>query len=152
MAVELILLSDVENVGRLGDRVRVSEGFARNYLLPRKLAAPVTPGTLRRLEARKLQLQKEHEQRVAVARAMAEKISKLSVSIPVEAGETGKLYGSVTAAQIAEALAAQGIEVEAKAVLLGEPIKELGVYTVELRLHEEVQTTLKVWVTKATKV
>jgi large subunit ribosomal protein L9 len=149
MAVELILLGDVESVGRLGDRVRVADGFARNYLLPRKLAAPVTPGTLRRLEARKLQLQKEHEERVGVAKAMAEKIAKLSVSLTVEAGENDKLYGSVTAAQIAEALAAQGVDVERAAVLLDEPIKELGVYTVEVRLHEEVKTPLKVWVVRA---
>lgn len=149
MAVELILLGDVENVGRLGDRVRVADGFARNYLLPRKLAAPVTAGTLRRLEARKLQMQKEHEERVGVAKAMADKISKLSVSLTVEAGENDKLYGSVTAVQIAEALAAQGVDVERTAVLLDEPIKELGVYTVAVRLHEEVETPLKVWVVRA---
>jgi len=149
MAVELILLGDVENVGRLGDRVRVADGFARNYLLPRKLAAPVTAGTLRRLEARKLLMQKEHEERVAVARAMAEKISKLSVSLTVEAGENDKLYGSVTTVQIAEALAAQGIDVDRTAVLLDEPIKELGVYTVAIRLHDEVETPLKVWVVRA---
>jgi len=149
MAVELILLEDVENVGRLGDRVRVAEGFARNYLLPRKLAAAATPGTLRRLEARKLQLQKEHEERIAVAKAMAEKIAKLSVSLTVEAGENDKLYGSVAAPQIAEALAAQGVDVERQAILLEEPIRELGVYTVDIKLHDEVQTALKVWVVRA---
>lgn len=149
MAVELILLEDVENVGRLGDRVRVVEGFARNYLLPRKLAAAASPGTLRRLEARKLLLQKEHEERVAVAQAMAEKIAKVSVSLSVEAGENDKLYGSVAAAQIAEALAAQGVDVERQAIMLEEPIKELGVYTVEIKLHEQVQASLKVWVVRA---
>lgn len=149
MAVELILVEDVENLGRLGDRVRVAEGFARNYLLPRKLAAAVSPGTLRRLEARKLQLQKEHEERLAVAQAMADKISKLSVSLTVEAGENDKLYGSVSAVQIAEALAAQGVEVDRPSILLEEPIKELGVYTVNVRLHDDVQASLKVWVVRA---
>jgi len=149
MAVELILIEDVENLGRLGDRVRVVEGFARNYLLPRKLAAAVTPGTLRRLESRKLQMQKDHEERLAVAQAMAEKISKLSVSLTVEAGENDKLYGSVSSVQIAEALAAQGVDVDRPAILLDEPIKELGVYTVSIRLHDDVQAALKVWVVRA---
>jgi len=149
MAVELILLEDVENVGRIGDRVRVADGFARNFLLPRKLAAAVTPGVLRRLEARKLQLQKEHEERIAVAKAMAEKIAKLSVSLAVEAGENDKLFGSVAAPQIAEALAAQGIEVERQTILLPEPIRELGVYTVDIKLHDEVRAALKVWVVRA---
>ena len=149
MAVELILIEDVENLGRLGDRVRVAEGFARNYLLPRKLAAAVSPGTLRRLESRKLQLQKEHEERLAVAQAMADKIAKVSVSIAVEAGENDKLYGSVSAVQIAEALAAQGVELDRPAILLEEPIKELGVYTVNVRLHDDVQAALKVWVVRA---
>ncbi len=149
MAVELILIEDVENVGRLGDRVRVADGFARNYLLPRKLAAAATPATLRRLEARKLQLQKEHEERLAVAQAMAEKIAKLSVELKAEAGENDKLYGSVTAPQIAEALATQGIDIERQALRLDEPIRELGVHTVEVKLHDEVTAALKVWVTRA---
>lgn len=149
MAVELILIEDVKDLGRLGERVRVADGFARNYLLPRKLAAAVTTGTLRRLESRKLQMQKEHEERLAVAQAMAERIAKLSVSLTVEAGENDKLYGSVTAVQIAEALAAQGVEVDRPAILLDEPIKELGVYTVNVRLHDAVQAALKVWVVRA---
>ncbi len=149
MAVELILIEDVKDLGRLGDRVRVAEGFARNYLLPRKLAAAASPGILRRLESRKLQMQKEHEERLAVAQAMAEKIAKLSVSLAVEAGENDKLYGSVSSVQIAEALAAQGVEVERAAILLAEPIKELGVYTVNVRLHDDVQAALKVWVVRA---
>jgi len=149
MAVELILIEDVENLGRLGDRVRVAEGFARNYLLPRKLAAAVSPGTLRRLESRKLQMQKDHEERLAVAQAMAEKIAKLSVSLAVEAGENDKLYGSVSSVQIAEALAAQGVEVDRPAILLEEPIKELGVYTVNVRLHDDVLAALKVWIVRA---
>jgi large subunit ribosomal protein L9 len=149
MAVELILIEDVENLGRVGDRVRVVDGYARNYLLPRKLAAPVSAATLRRLESRKLQLQKEHEERLAVAQAMADKIGKLSVSLTVEAGENDKLYGSVSAPQIAEALAVQGIEVDRAAILLPEPIRELGVYNVDIKLHDELQVSLKVWVVRA---
>jgi large subunit ribosomal protein L9 len=149
MAVELILIEDVKDLGRLGDRVRVADGFARNYLLPHKLAAAVSPGVMRRLESRKLEMQKEHEQRLAVAQAMAEKIAKLSVSLTVEAGENDKLYGSVSSVQIAEALTVQGVEIERSAILLDEPIKELGVYTVNVRLHDTVQAALKVWVVRA---
>ena len=149
MAVELILIEDVKDLGRLGDRVRVADGFARNYLLPRKLAAAVTPVAIRRLEARKLQMQKEHEERKAVAQAMADKIASLSVTLTAEAGENDKLYGSVSAVQIGEALATQGLDVDRQAILLEEHIKELGVYTVNIRLHDEVQAALKVWVVRA---
>ena len=149
MAVELILLEDVEGLGSLGERVRVAEGYARNYLLPRELATEVTPSTLRQLEAKKLRMQEEYERRVEVARTMSEKISQESVTIPVQAGEDDKLYGSVTSAHIAEALAENGIEIDRHAVELPEPIKELGVYNVEVNLHPEVETTLKVWVVRA---
>jgi large subunit ribosomal protein L9 len=149
MPVELILLEDVKDLGRIGDTVKVADGFARNYLMPRKLAAKVNPGTLRLLEARKLALQKEHEERVAVARAMAEKIASTSVTITAEAGEEDKLYGSVTTTQIAEALATQGVEIDRHAVVLAEPIRQLGVYEVEIALHSEVQAKVKVWVVRA---
>lgn len=146
MAVELILLDDVAGLGQLGDQIRVADGYARNFLFPKSLAARVTPANLRRLEARKLRLQKEHGERVAVAQALADKMSRLSVTVPVEADEKGKLYGSVGPAQIVEALAGEGIEVDRHTVVLPEPYKELGVYTVDIRLHEEVEAGLKVWI------
>ena len=149
MAVELILIEDVGELGKLGDHVRVADGYARNYLLPRKLAVSVSPANLRRLEAKKLRLQQEHAERFEVAKALAEKISQESVTIPVQASEEDKLYGSVTAAQVVEALAEGGIRIERHAVLLEEPIKELGVYSVDISLHADVQTTLKVWVVRA---
>lgn len=149
MAVELILLEDVTDLGRIGDRVRVADGYARNYLLPRRLACAVTTANLRRLEARKLRMQQEHEERIAVAKAMAEKIANMSVTISVEAGENDKLYGSVTAVQIAQALTDEGVAIERHAVLLEEGIRELGVYNVEIKLHEEVRTSLKVWIVRA---
>jgi large subunit ribosomal protein L9 len=149
MAVELILLDDVKDLGVIGDQVKVSDGYARNYLLPKKLAAKVTAGNMRRLEAKKLALQKEHEERVAVARALAEKIASTSVTITAEAGEEDKLYGSITTTQIAEALTEQGVEVDRHAVLLEEPIRQLGVYDVNIHLHSEVQAKVKVWVVRA---
>ena len=149
MAVQLLLLEDVADLGKIGDQVHVAPGYARNYLLPRKLATPVTKGALKAIEKRKLQLQKEHEERVAVAQAMADKIAQLTLTIPVAAGENDKLYGSVSAAQIADALNAQGIEVERNVVALEEPIRELGSFDVDIKLHAEVSTKVKVMVTRA---
>lgn len=149
MAVELILIEDVEELGKLGEKVRVADGYARNYLLPRNLAVSVTGANLRRLEAKKLRMQQEHEERIEVAQALAEKIGQESVTIPVQASEEDKLYGSVTGTQIAEALAESGITIDRHAVVLEEPIKELGVYSVKLSLHADVEATLKVWVVRA---
>jgi len=148
MSVDVILMDDVEGLGVLGDQARVADGYARNYLLPKRLAVPVTPTNLRRLEARKLELQKEHEERLAVAQALAAKVARESVTIPVQATEDDKLYGSVGPVQIAENLVAAGFEVGRHAVLLDEPIRELGVYNVELQLHADVRTTVKVWVVR----
>ena len=148
MAVELILLEDVKELGSLGDQVRVAEGYARNFLLPKNLAALATALNLRRLEAKKLRMQEEYQQRVAVAKTLAEKIAKVSATIAMEAGEADKLYGSVGTSQIAEALANEGIELDRHSVMLAEPIHELGVYTVDIHLHTEVKTTLKVWVVR----
>jgi large subunit ribosomal protein L9 len=139
----------VKDLGSIGDQVKVSDGYARNYLLPRKLAAKVTAGNMRRLEAKKLAMQKEHEERVAVAQALADKIASTSVTITAEAGEEDKLYGSITTTQIAEALTEQGVEIDRHAVLLAEPIRQLGVYDVDIHLHTEVQAKVKVWVVRA---
>ena len=148
MAVQLILLEDVTGLGNIGDSVHVSAGYARNYLLPKKLAAVATPGILRKIEARKLQLQKEHEERVAVAKAMADKIAKLNLIIGVKAGEDDKLFGSVNVQQIVEAAAKEGIEIEKTAVVLDGAIKELGSFDVPVKLHTEVTATMKVQVVR----
>ncbi|OPZ31668.1 MAG: 50S ribosomal protein L9 [Lentisphaerae bacterium ADurb.BinA184] len=146
MAVELILLEDVKDLGQLGDKVRVAEGYARNYLLPRHLAARATKATLRILEAKKLALQKQAEDRLAVAQAMAEKITQTSVTLTMEATEENKLYGSVGAQQVVDALKEIGIEIERHAVQLAEPIKETGVFNLDIKLHDDVQAVLKLWV------
>ncbi len=149
MAIDLILLEDVKDLGTLGEQVRVADGYARNYLLPRKKAAPLTPANVKRLEFIKMRMQEEYEKRVTVARTMAEKIQNMSVTIPVQAAENDKLYGSVTELQIAQALAQEGIQVERQSIMLAEPIRELGVYNVDIHLHQEVKTVLKVWVVRA---
>lgn len=144
MSVQLILLEDVQDLGRIGDQVHVSAGYARNYLLPRKLAEAVTPGALKRIEAKKLRLQQEHEERINVAKAMADEISKLQLTIAVAAGESDKLYGSVGAGQISDALASQGIEVDRANIILPEPIRELGSHSVDIKLHAEVRGNVSV--------
>ena len=148
MPIELILMDNVENLGAIGDAVRVADGYARNYLVPKGLARQATPGALRQLEAKKVTLRVEFEKEVAGAQSLAEAIAKLSVSIPVQASDDEKLFGSVTTQNIADALKDIEIEMDPKNVLLEEPIKTLGVYPVDLRLHSEVIATLKVWVVR----
>jgi large subunit ribosomal protein L9 len=149
MPIELILMDNVENLGEIGDAVRVADGYARNYLVPKGLARKATPGALRQLEAKKVTLRIEYEKEVAGAQSLAEAIAKHSVSIPVQASDDEKLFGSVTAQNVADALKDVEIEMDPKNVLLEEPIKMLGVYPVDLRLHSEVTATLKVWVVRA---
>ena len=144
MAIELILLEDVVNLGKIGDKVKVSDGYARNFLLPRSLAAKVTPGVLRALETKKIVLQKQYEENKNIAAALAAKIAALTLTISVKADEDGKLFGSVSVPQILEALAAAGCEVAKTAVVLPEPIKALGDATVAIELHPEVKTSVKV--------
>jgi len=149
MAIDLILLEDVENLGSIGDHVTVANGYARNFLIPRRKGAPATKATLRVLEARKVGLQKEYQECFAVAESLAARINQESVTIPVQATEDDKLYGSVAAQQIIESLAEKGIELQSDTVVLEEPIQELGVYNVDIRLHDDVQAALKVWVVRA---
>ena len=146
MSVEMILMQDVKDLGTAGQVVKVAEGYARNYLLPNKFAAPVTESTRRQLA--KLQAQREVERKAAVekARDLAAAIQKGSYTIAMKVGEGEKLFGSVTAGEILKALAAQGFELDKHAVELENPIKELGVFEVNVKVHPEVATLIKVWV------
>ena len=149
MAIELILLEDVANLGKIGDQVKVSDGYARNFLLPRNLAGKVTPGVLRALETKKVILQKQCEENKNIAAALAAKIAALTLTISMKADEDGKLFGSVNVPQILEALTAAGCEVAKTAVILPEPIKALGDATVAIELHPEVKTAVKVSVVRS---
>lgn len=149
MANELVLIEDVPGLGKIGEIVKVADGYARNFLLPRKLAAKANPGVLKALESKKKRVQQEHEQRLGLARELAEKISHLTgLTIAAQAGEDDKLYGSIAAGQILEALEKQGFTLEKHAVVLPEPIKMLGSYTVELALHAEVKGSVSVTVVR----
>jgi large subunit ribosomal protein L9 len=146
MAKEVILMQDVDGLGAEGDVVKVADGYARNFLMPKSIAAPVTEATRRRLEKQR----KEREARLADQRVEAEKqlsvVEQTSCTIAVKAGEGGQLFGSVNAADIAAALKDQGVNVDKKQVALEQPLRELGVFKVPIHLHPEIHATLKVWV------
>jgi large subunit ribosomal protein L9 len=146
MAVELILRADVPALGKVGDLVRVEPGYARNYLLPRGLAMKVSPENLLRFEAEKKKAVKLEELRQAELREMTSKIASISATVTARANEEGHLYGSVDERQIAEAIGREGFEIDPRWVGLEAPIKELGVYTVPIRLGADLETEIKVWV------
>ncbi len=146
MTTEVLLLQDVENLGAEGELVTVSDGYARNFLVPREIAAPATAATRRRLA--KLQEQREEERRVALdaARGRAKSLDNLSITIKAKTSGEEKLYGSVGETEIAEALTQQGHAVTRQDIELDSAIKELGVYDAVVRLHPEVGVGIKVWV------
>ena len=146
--MDVILREDVEKLGQAGEVVSVKDGYARNFLLPRGLAYPATEGNRRRLEAER----KQHDRRTAAAvgeaRDLAARLEALSLSFTMKAGEGDKLFGSVTAGDIAERLGAEGFTVDKRAVELAEPIKTLGAFKVPVRLHADVKPEIRVWVVK----
>jgi len=146
--VTLILLDDVEKLGLAGDEVHVAPGYARNYLLPRKLAAKATPGTLRLVESRKAMIAERRAKELAAAKELAEKLNSVELSIAMQATEDDQLFGSVTPRMIADELAARGINVEHSRVKLDPPLKTLGGYDVEIKLHAEVTGKVKVWIVR----
>ncbi len=144
--VDVILRQDVADLGEAGDLVSVKPGYARNYLIPQKLALPATEGARRRFEEERRQATRSAGREKSRAEELALELEGLSLTFSVKAGEEGRLYGSVTPADIAEELEKQGIEIDRRVIHLDEPIKELGVYRVPVRLHADVQPEVKVWV------
>ena len=144
--MEVILRQAVENLGHPGDLVKVSPGFARNYLLPRGIAYEATPGNLKRIAQEKQRLEAAETSRRDTAQELADKLEQVSLTFSARVGEEGKLFGSVTAADIAQQLEAQGFHVEKRQIDLHEPIRTLGVYRVPVRLHADVKPELKIWV------
>jgi large subunit ribosomal protein L9 len=146
--MELILRDDVEKLGRRGDIVKVKDGYARNFLLPRGLGMPVTAANKAMIEKEK----KAHEARLAKEKAefesLAARIGGLRFVAPRKVGESDVLYGSVTAGDIAEFLRGKGIEIDKRKVLLEEPIKHLGEHEVKVKLHPEVTAAVRLLVTK----
>lgn len=145
---KLILLEDVENLGLAGEEVSVSPGFARNYLLPKKLAAKITAATLKIIAARKEQIEAQRKQDLTNAEELATKISGVELSIPMQASEDDQLFGSVTARMIADKFAEQGIELDYQRIHC-DAIKELGMFEVEIKLHSQISAKAKIWVVRA---
>ncbi|GAC1516548.1 MAG: 50S ribosomal protein L9 [Gemmatimonadaceae bacterium] len=146
--MEIILRQSIENLGKPGDIVKVKPGFARNYLLPRGLAYEATAGNRNRIAREKAKLEAAEQERRDAAQGIATKLESVSLTFSARVGEEGKLFGSVTAADIAHQLEAQGIHIERRLVDLHEPIKALGVYKVPIRLHADVKPEIRVWVIK----
>lgn len=146
--ISLILLDDVEKLGLAGDEVHVAPGYARNYLIPQGLAAKATPGTLRLIESRKAMIAERRAKELADAKATAEKLASVEISIAMQATEDDQLFGSVTARMIADELAGQGYAVDHTRVKVEPAIKTLGGFDVEVKLHAEVTATVKVWVVR----
>ncbi|HWJ15266.1 MAG TPA: 50S ribosomal protein L9 [Gemmatimonadaceae bacterium] len=146
--MEIILRQGVENLGKPGDVVNVKAGYARNYLLPHGLAYEATPGNLKRIQQERDRLEAAENERRAGAQGIAEKLEQVSLTFSARVGEEGKLFGSVTATDIAQQLETQGFHVEKRQIDLHEPIKALGVYRVPVRLHADVKPEIRVWVIK----
>ncbi len=148
--IQVILRDDVPNLGDAGELVRVRPGYARNYLLPQGKAILATAGNLRELEHHKRVIEERLGREQKQLEAERKRIEAVSVEIAAQVGEEGKLFGSVTAAQIVEKLAEQGVEVDRRKVQLAEPIKEAGEHEVPVRLRRDVVATVKVKVVAAT--
>jgi large subunit ribosomal protein L9 len=146
--MEVILIKDVNKIGRAGTVVKVKDGFARNFLMPKGLATEVTPGNLKKLEQDRQKLLLESEQRKALANDLKARLDKLSLTISALAQEDENLYGSIAEADICDALKKEGIEIDKSCMVLDNPIKALGIYEIPLILHPEVKSKLKVWIVK----
>ena len=146
--MEIILRQAVENLGSPGDVVKVKSGYARNYLLPHGLAYEATPGNLKRIQQERDRLDAAENERRGAAQGLAEKLEQVSLTFSARVGDEGKLFGSVTAADIAQQLEAQGFHLEKRQIDLHDPIKALGVYRVPIRLHADVKPEVRVWVIK----
>ena len=148
MNVEVVLTQDDRSLGKRGDVVKVSSGYANNFLIPSKKALLATSASLKNFEAEKARYAKHEADALARAHEAATKIERVSVRVEVLTGEGDKLYGAVTAQDVQEALAKQGIPVERKTLHLEEPIRRLGDYEIAVKLHPGVKAMLKIQVTK----
>jgi large subunit ribosomal protein L9 len=146
--MEVILNKDVDNIGKGGQIVKVKDGFARNFLIPNGLAVPLNSLNLKILERERERKEQQLEKAKRAAEELRDNLSRLSLTIPVLTQEEEKLYGSIGALEIVNALKEEGFEIEKSAILLEEPIKALGIYEIPIRLHTEVTAKVKVWVVK----
>ncbi|MGA7838627.1 MAG: 50S ribosomal protein L9 [Ignavibacteriaceae bacterium] len=146
--MKVILRQNAEGLGQVGDVVDVKDGYARNYLIPRKIAYTALKGNIRALDEEKKTLSKKREQELSAAETLAAELEKVSVTIPVQVGEEDKIFGTVTTQMISDALKEKGHELDKRKIEIDEPIKALGIYGVSIKLHPNVNAKIKVWVVR----
>lgn len=146
--MKVILTEDVAHLGSAGDMLKVRDGYARNYLIPKAMAVIATTQNVRQLEHQKRQIQAKLAKLKKESEGLAQRIENISCTIARAAGEEDKLFGSVTSSDIYASLSNEGIEVDKKKIMLDEPIKSLGIFTVPIKVHSDVTANLKVWVVK----
>jgi large subunit ribosomal protein L9 len=146
--MDIILMENVEKLGQVGDVVKVKNGYARNYLLPRQLGMPATAGNIKRVEKEKAQRLAAFELEKKEAQQKAESLSKVSLTIAVEVNDQEKLYGAVSETEILEALEAEGQKIDKKSLVLEKPVDDLGIFEIGVKLHPQVIAKIRLWVTK----
>lgn len=146
--MKIILRKNYDQLGKIGDLVDVKDGFARNFLLPRQIAYIATKGNIRSLEEEKQQIVKKEAKELTAAKSLAAELENVSITIPVKVGEEDKIFGSVTNQMIADALKEKKYDIDKRKIDLEEPIKALGIYSVNIKLHPEVGAVVKTWVVR----
>lgn len=146
--MKVILIKDIEKIGKAKSLIKVKDGFARNFLLPKGFAIEANAGNLKKLKQDQEKMDLELEKKKGGAEELKSRLDKFSLNIPVLVQEDGSLYGSISEVDICAALKSEGIEIEKSCFVMEEPIKALGIYEVPLKLHPEVSSKLKVWVVK----
>jgi len=146
--MKVILSDDIDNLGEMGQTVKVADGYARNFLIPRNLAVAADSASAKQIEHEMRIIKRREEKRRAEARALAKQLERITVEVQVRAGEGDKIFGSVTTGHIAEKLAEQGFEVSRKVIHLAEPIKTLGIFNVPVKMPGGIEAEIKVWVSR----
>ena len=146
--MEIILMENVEKLGQVGDVVKVKNGYARNYLLPRQLGMAATPGNIKRIEKEKAKRLAIYEAEKKEAQQKAEILSKVSLTIAAEVNDQEKLYGAISESDIIDAIHKEGQKIDKKSLVLEKPVDDLGIFEVGVKLHPEVIAKIRLWVTK----
>lgn len=146
--MEVILREDVKGLGRKNEVVKVASGYARNFLIPKGFALEITPSNLKAIEQGIAQQQRQREHELRTAQRLAQKIEEISLTITKAVGEEEKLFGAVTKEEIANGLKEKGINIDKRVLDLSEPIRKLGIYSIGVKLHPEVEAKIKLWVIK----
>lgn len=146
--MDIILCQDIPHLGKLGEVIKVKDGYARNFLIPRKMAYLATPVNLKRIQDQQAKKIALYEETKKEAQSLAEKLNKVSCTVTVEVNDLDKLYGSVSESDIAKALEVEGYQIDRKTIVLEKPIDELGIYEVGIKLHTEITAKIRLWVAK----